>query len=201
MPARSSRPANGPAAATGRSAAGRPETEIDGTTQTAAFGEGQYFNAGPARIPQHHTTLDYCRELGVPIEIFANANADAWYYNEAANGAIGPLTGQAHPPPDRQSRLPRLRQRAAGQGDQPAGARCGPEPPTMPCAWSSSCVASGALGPNDTVRRRRAARVRRPARRRAAGRDDRGAAATCPTCSPASSASTSRSSSNGTRRC
>ncbi|MDF2733713.1 MAG: L-amino-acid oxidase [Chloroflexota bacterium] len=73
---------------------GTTETEIDGPAQTASFTEGQYFNAGPARIPQHHTTLDYCRELGVPIEIFANQNADGWYYNEEANGAIGPLTGQ-----------------------------------------------------------------------------------------------------------
>jgi monoamine oxidase len=73
---------------------GTTETEIDGTAQTAAFGEGQYFNAGPARIPQHHTTLDYCRELGVPIEVFANANADAWYFNEEGNGAIGSMTGR-----------------------------------------------------------------------------------------------------------
>ena len=67
---------------------GTSETEINGPTQTASFSEGQYFNAGPARIPQHHTTLDYCRELGVPIEIFANANADAWYYHE--EGSRGP---------------------------------------------------------------------------------------------------------------
>jgi len=73
---------------------GTSETEIDGTAQTAAFADGQYFNAGPARIPQHHTTLDYCRELGVPIEIFANANADAWYYNEERDGAIGSLANR-----------------------------------------------------------------------------------------------------------
>jgi monoamine oxidase len=73
---------------------GTTETELDGTVQTAAFSDGQYFNAGPARIPQHHTTLDYCRELGVPIEIFANQNADAWYYNEARDGALGELTGR-----------------------------------------------------------------------------------------------------------
>jgi monoamine oxidase len=73
---------------------GTTETEIDGPAQTAAFADGQYFNAGPARIPQHHTTLDYCRELGVPIEIFANQNADAWFYNEEKDGAGGPLTGR-----------------------------------------------------------------------------------------------------------
>lgn len=68
---------------------GTRETDLDGVEQTAAFGEGLYLNAGPARIPQHHTTLDYCRELGVPVEAFANVNADAYYYTEAA----GPLAG------------------------------------------------------------------------------------------------------------
>ena len=48
-------------------------------------------NAGPARIPQHHTTLDYCRELGVPIEVFANQNADGWFFNESGDGVVGPL--------------------------------------------------------------------------------------------------------------
>lgn len=28
-------------------------------------------------------TLDYCRELGVPIEVFTNTNADAYIYNES----------------------------------------------------------------------------------------------------------------------
>ena len=71
---------------------GTSATDIDGVTQTATFGDGQYMNAGPARIPQHHTTLEYCRELGVPIEVFANQNADGWYFNESENGALGPLT-------------------------------------------------------------------------------------------------------------
>lgn len=56
--------------------------ETDGTTQRAEYDEGQYFNTGPARIPQHHTTIPYCRELGVPVEVFPNANAEAYYYNE-----------------------------------------------------------------------------------------------------------------------
>jgi len=41
-------------------------------------------NAGPARLPQWMVTLDYCRELGVPIEVFTNVNADAYIYNESA---------------------------------------------------------------------------------------------------------------------
>ncbi len=39
------------------------------------FDEGLYLNAGPGRIPHHHTAvLDYCRELGVAMEpyIFAS---------------------------------------------------------------------------------------------------------------------------------
>jgi monoamine oxidase len=73
---------------------GTRETDLDGATQTAGFADGHYMNAGPARIPQHHTTLDYCRELGIAIEPFANANADAYVYNESRPGFAGPLTGR-----------------------------------------------------------------------------------------------------------
>ncbi|WP_100407471.1 flavin monoamine oxidase family protein [Bacillus solitudinis] len=61
---------------------GTTETEIGGVAQTAKFDSDQYFNAGPARIPQHHITMDYCRELGVPLEIFTNVNETAYYYQE-----------------------------------------------------------------------------------------------------------------------
>ncbi len=74
---------------------GDTNTDTMGVTQTAGFAEGQYMNAGPARIPQHHTTLDYCRELGVPIEVFVNANPDAFVLLDEARGASGPLTGSA----------------------------------------------------------------------------------------------------------
>jgi monoamine oxidase len=73
---------------------GTRETDIDGVTQTCRFDEGQYFNIGPARIAQHHTTLDYCRELGVPIEVFSSANHSAWYYNEPNETVSGALAGQ-----------------------------------------------------------------------------------------------------------
>ncbi|NAZ81474.1 FAD-dependent oxidoreductase [Kineococcus sp. R8] len=59
---------------------GTTETDLNGETQRVRFAEGQYMNAGPARIPQHHVTLDYCRELGVAIEPFVNQNADALLY-------------------------------------------------------------------------------------------------------------------------
>ena len=69
---------------------GTEETEIGGVRQRADFSKGQYMNAGPARIAGHMVTLEYCRELGVPIEVFTNANADAYYYNEG----VGPLSGK-----------------------------------------------------------------------------------------------------------
>ena len=68
---------------------GTTETYLDGETQTAGFASGQYLNAGPARIPQHHTTMEYCRELGVELQVFANQNAQAYYYNEG----VGALSG------------------------------------------------------------------------------------------------------------
>ncbi len=57
---------------------GVKEAELSGQTQLCQFDEGHYYNAGPARIPQqHYTTLGYCREFKVPVEVFNN-------YNEAA---------------------------------------------------------------------------------------------------------------------
>lgn len=63
---------------------GDSTTDIHGVRQTARFGDGQYMNCGPGRIPQWMVTLDYCRELGVPIEMFTNVNANAYIYNERA---------------------------------------------------------------------------------------------------------------------
>ncbi|NHC14880.1 flavin monoamine oxidase family protein [Motilibacter deserti] len=57
-------------------------TDLRGETQEATFTRDQYMNAGPARLPQNMVTLDYCRELGVPIEPFINQNADAYQYRE-----------------------------------------------------------------------------------------------------------------------
>ncbi|GAA2098950.1 flavin monoamine oxidase family protein [Actinomadura alba] len=59
-------------------------TEMNGTTQSVRFSDDVYFNAGPARIAQWMTTMDYCRELGVPLEVFTNSNAQAYIYNESA---------------------------------------------------------------------------------------------------------------------
>lgn len=74
--------------------AGTTDTDRDGVTQTARFADKLYMNAGPARIPQHHTTIDYCRELGVPIEPFINANASSYYFNRPEAGGPGAAAGR-----------------------------------------------------------------------------------------------------------
>lgn len=51
---------------------------IDRPVQRAAFSAGQYFNAGPARIPSsHRLILDYARRFRVPMEVFVNFNQSA----------------------------------------------------------------------------------------------------------------------------
>lgn len=57
---------------------GTQVADTRGAAQRAAFADGLWFNPGPARIAQHHTTLDYCRELRVPVEVLVNSNADAY---------------------------------------------------------------------------------------------------------------------------
>jgi monoamine oxidase len=69
---------------------GTTETDLDGNTQHATYSKGIYLNAGPARIAQWMVTLDYCRELGVEVEAFANANANTLLYNESA-GMTAPV--------------------------------------------------------------------------------------------------------------
>jgi monoamine oxidase len=62
---------------------GTRETELGGPEQVAKFDEGQYFNAGAARIPHHHEiSMHYCRELGVQLEVYNNINEAAFLYNE-----------------------------------------------------------------------------------------------------------------------
>ncbi|WP_405086812.1 flavin monoamine oxidase family protein [Microbispora sp. NBC_01389] len=69
--------------------------ELSGVTQEARFGEGVYFNAGPARIAQWMVTLDYCRELGVPIELFVNDNSSAYVYNRGMKAPVRARTARA----------------------------------------------------------------------------------------------------------
>ncbi|WP_026260532.1 flavin monoamine oxidase family protein [Spirosoma luteum] len=70
---------------------GTKETEMNGgASQTCSFGDGLYFNGGAARIPHHHQlTLQYCRELGVPLEMFNGNNEAAYLYNNRPDDATG----------------------------------------------------------------------------------------------------------------
>ena len=69
---------------------GTEHTEINGERQVCSFDEGLYLNAGPWRIPYTHTgVLNYCKELGVALQIFVNeADASYFYYEGAGAGAL-----------------------------------------------------------------------------------------------------------------
>jgi monoamine oxidase len=71
---------------------GDTHDEIDGQRQVCDFDDGQYLNGGAWRIP--HTDagiLGYCKELGVPLEVFINASDANVFYEE--DPGIGPLSG------------------------------------------------------------------------------------------------------------
>src|SRR3954447_1913325 len=59
----------------------------DGSVQHCSWQEGQYLNAGPARIPSiHRTILGYCEQLGVPLEVEINASRSALMQSDGLNG-------------------------------------------------------------------------------------------------------------------
>lgn len=61
--------------------------QTDGSRQICSFQDGQYFNAGPGRIPSNHRrVLNYCRELGVELEVEINMSKSALLHNPGANG-------------------------------------------------------------------------------------------------------------------
>lgn len=65
-------------------------SEEDGPRQVAAFDQGLYFNAGAMRIAHHHTTtLAYCRELQVPVEVFSINSDSAFLYQQKASALAG----------------------------------------------------------------------------------------------------------------
>ncbi len=66
-------------------------TDLNGVTQEVTFSQGQYMNCGPGRLAQWMSTLDYCRELGVPVEVFTNTNASALIYNESTGMKAPPV--------------------------------------------------------------------------------------------------------------
>ncbi len=76
----------------GRTSCSRKGTKVthgDGTVHTCDFDHGQYLNHGAWRIPgQHHSTLYYCRTLGVELEVMLNHSSQSYVY---ADNIEGPL--------------------------------------------------------------------------------------------------------------
>ena len=59
----------------------------NGFKQSCGFDEGNYFNAGPARLPAiHRIMLGYCEELGVPLEVEVNSSRGALMQSDKLNG-------------------------------------------------------------------------------------------------------------------
>ena len=78
---------------TARRGASHTEIGPDGETQVCSYDEGLYSNGGPWRLPHWHTgVLGYCKELGVPLEIFINEGEASYFYFEGDN--IGPLANK-----------------------------------------------------------------------------------------------------------
>jgi monoamine oxidase len=69
---------------------GSEHTEIDGERQVCTFDDGLYVNLGPWRIPYTHTAiLNYCKELGVALEMFVNeADGSYFFYEGTAAGSL-----------------------------------------------------------------------------------------------------------------
>ena len=65
--------------------------ETTGTKQVCAFDDGpqMYLNAGPGRLPYHHTAvLEYCKNLGVALEVYVMMTRANYFQNDDAwNGA------------------------------------------------------------------------------------------------------------------
>jgi monoamine oxidase len=60
---------------------------VDGTVQDCTWEDGHYLNAGPARIPSIHTNLlQYCEDLGVPLEVEINTSRSALVQHPGLNG-------------------------------------------------------------------------------------------------------------------
>jgi monoamine oxidase len=72
--------------------AGFTTEEVDGSTRTCNFDDGQYFNHGAWRLPSyHHAVFHYVRKFGVPMEIMVQENDLGYIRNDNAEG---PLAGK-----------------------------------------------------------------------------------------------------------
>jgi monoamine oxidase len=68
----------------------------DGTTQTCTWEKDSYQNFGPGRLPStHKTMLNYCRKLGVRLEVEVNASRSALFQSARANGGKPVVERQA----------------------------------------------------------------------------------------------------------
>ncbi|MCH7473933.1 MAG: flavin monoamine oxidase family protein [Gemmatimonadetes bacterium] len=72
---------------------GSEHTEVGGERQVCQFDEGQYLNAGAWRIPNaDKAVLGYCKEFGVPLEMFVNWSDANYMWQE--DSERGPLAGR-----------------------------------------------------------------------------------------------------------
>ncbi|MFE7423646.1 flavin monoamine oxidase family protein [Rhodococcus sp. NPDC057529] len=95
---------------------GTEETDLNGETQKCTFSEGHFFNLGATRIPQHHITLDYCRELGVQIEAFGNQNANTFVNYTSDTSVSGQSVTYRAAKADTFGYVSELLQKATNQG-------------------------------------------------------------------------------------
>ena len=92
------------------------------SARSARFDDGLYVNVGAWRIPYTHTgVLNYCRELGVPLEMFVNEAENAYFYYEGQRRRAP--REHARAAARSQGRHDRLHERAARQGDRSGAAR------------------------------------------------------------------------------
>lgn len=67
--------------------------DIGGERQVCDFENNQYLNVGPWRIPpEHHSTIYYCKTLGISFEPFVNKAFSAYYHQSKGDG---PLVGKS----------------------------------------------------------------------------------------------------------
>ena len=120
----SSRRAIASEASTGRCGAGRrTRSSVRAEKRRSATStKGIYHNGGPWRLPHWHTgVLGYCKELGVPLEVFINENeAVVLLLRGRQHRAAG---SQARPAARSEGRHDWLHVRADGQGDRSERAR------------------------------------------------------------------------------
>ena len=93
-------------------------SEEDGPRQVARFDEGLYFNAGAMRIAHHHaTTLAYCRELQVPVEVFGIHSDGSYLYQQNATAVAGRRLRVREARTDLDGYVAELLSKAVSQGD------------------------------------------------------------------------------------